>query len=132
MANLKLRFSIYSEDETEDISLLQKELPQQYLENVYRKGEMYKHHLQKESALDYVYFFKNISSIEQVNLIFKKQWNSYSIILNQKLTSTYKAYLLYDFDMDNSSIFPEMIFKKQFLEFLSNTGIELQLYFYPK
>lgn len=132
MADINLRFGIYTEDEAEDMELLSRKLPQVGLNSMHRKGE--KSNLSnyyKESSIGYVYPFASITSLEEVNDYFVQQWKEYQTVLKKLLDGVYEAYLLYEFDMDNSDVFPAMIYEVKFLKFLADTGIELQLYYYP-
>jgi len=133
MTNIKLRLSIATQKEEEDIFVISKRLPQSNLEKIYIKGEKAgSHNFYKESCINYVYSFNSITSIQEVNDFFIQQWNEHQVFLKNLLENFYEAYLLYEFDMDNSDVFPEMIYKKDFIAFIALIGIELQLYYYPK
>ncbi len=132
MADLKLRFSIYTENDDQDIDLIAQKLSKFALDKIYKKGERStKSHFYKESSIDYVYSFDSITSLEEVNNFFIEQWREYQAVLKKLLDNDYEAYLLYEFDMDNSDVFPGMTYEVEVLRFLADTGIVLQLYYYP-
>lgn len=131
MANLKLRFSIYTRDPKDDIALLSEKVSVSNRVAVYKIGDINGKTINKESAIDYVYAFDRIDSLEAVNVFFMQEWKGSENILRELNGRSFKSYLLYEFEMDGFTVFPEMGFSNEFLTFMASAGVELQLYYYP-
>lgn len=132
MANIKLRLSIHTIDRSIDITSVANQLPNEGLKTIYRIGESSNKNINKESSIDYIYYFNEIDSLDECNKLVIKEWSKHQFLLKDLTSTSFKAYILFEFDMDNCEVFPEIIFKADFLNLISFAGIELQLYFYPK
>lgn len=129
MADLILRFSLYTSNDKIDIKEISKKISSDNIEVIYSKGERYGQHVRKENAIDYKYIFKEITSIDNICNFFIKEWKPYSEILIGLGNYKFKSYLLFEFDIADLR-FPELIFDTSFLSFLSEMDIELQMFFY--
>ncbi len=129
MANLVLRYSLYSVKEEIDIIEIAKRLPKENVKGIYRLGEKKGKYFSKEHAVDYIYRYQNINSVSDICRIFFNDWQQYSSIVKELHLNGFESHLLFEFDIFDSN-FPEFYYENKFLSFLANIGAELQLYFY--
>lgn len=130
-ANLTLRHSFYSYKEDLNIFEIAKDLPKKNLIGVYQLGEKArnKKFINKEHAIDYVFKYQQISTIEEICDEFFTLWNPYKNIVKGFESIGVQSILLFEFIIQDFE-FPSSCFESNFLLFLSEMGIELKFYFY--
>jgi hypothetical protein len=130
MANLILRYSLYSKMPNLNIHKIAGQLSKNNIDTIYAIGEEFGIHNRKSSSIQYKYEFNSITAVDDICDFFVNEWSYCQGVLkelNQSLL--FESYLLFEFDLDGSG-HPELVFDMEFITFLSNIGSELQMYFY--
>ena len=103
-------------------------LPSDNLYKTYKKGDKIGRHKRKDSVIGYKYIFNDLTTIQGVCEQFKRTWEPYTELLVDTYLLGTRLYILFEFVI-YESYYPELGFGPEFLSFLANLEVELQLYF---